>query len=97
MIAALLTALPALSEQAKPAPNEVPQYPAEAFFKTTSYVPVSSEGHAFSPDGRHVLVGSDETGVYNVRAFDLASGKSTALTASTSFHELNVTIPLNET
>ena len=59
-------------------------YAADAFFKTTSYAAASSSGMAFSADGGRVLVASDETGVFNVRSFDLASGESIGLTESTT-------------
>ncbi len=58
-------------------------YDAETFFLTTSYSATNAAGHAFSPDGSRVLVSSDETGVFNLQAFDLASGDATALTSST--------------
>ncbi|MEM9387239.1 MAG: S9 family peptidase [Pseudomonadota bacterium] len=47
-------------------------------------MPVDAEGYAFSPDGKRVLVGSDESGVYNVHAFNVSTGESTALTESTT-------------
>ena len=57
-------------------------YDAATFFETTTYSATSSAGHAFSPDGTKVLVSSDATGVFNVVAFDVATGESTALTES---------------
>ena len=55
-------------------------YDAATFFETTSYRSVP--GHAFSPDGRSMLVSSDETGVYNVFAIDRQTGEKTQLTSS---------------
>ena len=71
--------------EAAPAENAKPEfqtYDAATFFQTTTYSATSGAGYAFSPDGSKVLVSSDETGVFNVVAFDVASGDSTALTDS---------------
>jgi dipeptidyl aminopeptidase/acylaminoacyl peptidase len=65
-------------------PRQVPTYAAETFFMTTSYSAVSSGGYAFTASGDRVLVSSDESGVFNVRAFDVSTGKSKALTDSDS-------------
>ncbi|MEM9304644.1 MAG: alpha/beta fold hydrolase, partial [Pseudomonadota bacterium] len=65
-------------------PTAFRTYDAETFFMTTSYSATSSAGRAFSPDGSRVLVSSDETGVFNLRAFDVETGESTALTESTT-------------
>jgi dipeptidyl aminopeptidase/acylaminoacyl peptidase len=64
--------------------NAVPVYDARTFFMTTSYSAADSSGHAFSADGQRVLLSSDETGVFNVLAFDLYTGASGALTESTT-------------
>jgi len=61
---------------------EIPEYSARAFFNTTDFGLASGDGHAFSPDGAHLLVSSDETGVMNVYALDLADGSRTPLTES---------------
>ena len=69
----------------EPAPaTDVPAYDARTFFMTTSYSAASASGHAFSADGGRVLVSSDESGVFNATAFNLANGSSTALTGSTT-------------
>jgi dipeptidyl aminopeptidase/acylaminoacyl peptidase len=57
-------------------------YDAEAFHATTSVGLASSAGLAFSPDSTRILVSSDESGVFNAYAIDIASGERTALTAS---------------
>jgi len=56
------------------------QYDARAFFTTTTFG--LAGGHAWSPDDRQLLVQSDETGIFNVYALDLASGQRQALTTS---------------
>lgn len=61
---------------------DVTRYDAEAFHATTSVGLASSAGFAFSPDGSRILISSDETGVFNAYAIDIASGEQVALTAS---------------
>jgi len=56
------------------------RYDARAFFTTTTFGLAGS--HAWSPDDRQLLVQSDETGIFNVYALDLASGQRQALTTS---------------
>ncbi len=63
---------------------ETPKYSAQAFFDTTSFTSASSAGHAFSPDGSKVLLTSDETGIFNAFAVNVASGTRTQLTNSTT-------------
>ena len=65
-----------------PATEDFRTYDAKTFFLTTSYGPVDSAGNAFSPDASKVLVNSDESGVYNVVAFDVATGEKQPLTRS---------------
>jgi len=65
-----------------PASQNIPVYDARTFFMTTSYFAVNASGFAFSADGRRLLVSSDESGVFNARAFDLETGVSEALTES---------------
>ncbi len=76
------------AEQQKAADTEaarsVPVYSADAFFRTTSYRLPGATGYAFSPDDGTVLVTSDESGVFNAYALDLADGGVRALTDSTS-------------
>lgn len=73
-----------LAASAPAAAQDAPQeYPAEIFYETTSYAMARGAG-AFSADGDHVLISSDETGIFNVYALDLKSGETTALTNSDS-------------
>jgi len=90
---ALLTAAPALlapdafaaepARAAQAAPR-TPTYSAAQFFETTSFGMASSAGHAFSPDGRFVLIASDATGVFNAYAQPVAGGAPLPLTTSTT-------------
>jgi len=59
--------------------SPAPRYDAATLYATTSYT-----GASFSPDGRHILLTSDATGVFNVHALELATGRLRPLTASTS-------------
>lgn len=58
------------------------QYSAEQFFRSTSYTLASHR--AFSHDGSKLLVGSDETGVFNAWTIDLSTGDFEPLTTSTT-------------
>ncbi|GAB4529447.1 MAG: S9 family peptidase [Haliangiales bacterium] len=66
---------------ARGAPQQVPHptYDARAFHDT-----VSVTGASFSHDGSRVLFTSDQSGIYNLYSYALASGEVTALTASES-------------
>ena len=55
----------------------IPQYTIEQFLKTTSF-----RGASFSPNNKKILISSDETGVINAFAVDVATGKREALTQS---------------
>ncbi len=68
-----------------------PKYSAQSFFDTTSFSSASSAGHAFSPDGSKVLISSDETGIFNAFAVDIASGDRSQLTDSTTSATFGVT------
>jgi dipeptidyl aminopeptidase/acylaminoacyl peptidase len=57
----------------------VRQYPVEEFFATTALT-----GGSFSPDGRTLLVSSNETGVINAYALPVDGGAPVALTRSTT-------------
>ena len=57
----------------------VPTYDAETFFASTTI-----RGASFSADGSQLLMTSDESGVFNAHAIDLASGETSQLTRSTS-------------
>ncbi|MDX2416808.1 MAG: alpha/beta fold hydrolase [Xanthomonadales bacterium] len=62
---------------------EIPKYSAQAFFETTSYRLPGSAGHAFSADGKSLLMSSDASGVYNVSSLPLDGGSPEQLTQST--------------
>jgi dipeptidyl aminopeptidase/acylaminoacyl peptidase len=64
---------------AKPAMGErqVRQYTIAQFLANTTY-----GGSSFSPDNKKILVGSNQTGVFNVFAFPLDGGKPVQLTDS---------------
>jgi dipeptidyl aminopeptidase/acylaminoacyl peptidase len=79
-----LMALPGASaaepaKAAKPAMGErqVRQYTIAQFLANTAY-----GGSSFSPDNKKILVGSNQTGVFNVFAFPLDGGKPVQLTDS---------------
>ncbi|CAN5115470.1 S9 family peptidase [soil metagenome] len=55
------------------------RYPAEAFFRTTSFT-----GASFSPDGEDILLSSDRSGVFNVISLPFEDGESRQLTDSES-------------
>lgn len=74
-------------------PADFTTYDAAAFFDTTSYAMASSSGYAFSPDGSKVLVASDETGIFNLYAVDIATGQKTALTSSSDSSFANSYFP----
>jgi dipeptidyl aminopeptidase/acylaminoacyl peptidase len=79
LLAGSLTAKP----PAKPAPakaqtpRQAKPYTIDQFLANTSY-----GGASFSPDGRKILVGSNQTGVFNVFAFPVDGGKPVQLTDS---------------
>jgi Tol biopolymer transport system component len=50
----------AATEQATPA-----RYSAATFFNTTSYGVAAAAGFGFSPDGKSLLITSDQNGVFN--------------------------------
>ena len=75
------TAQRAASSQASSA-QTVPVYPVEAFFETTSYA-IAGSDQAFFPDGKSLLVTSDETGIFNAYKLDLDTGARTRMTTST--------------
>src|SRR5436305_3301086 len=59
------------------AARQVQQYTIDQFLANTAY-----GGASFSPDGRKILVGSNQTGVFNVFAFPVDGGKPVQLTDS---------------
>jgi len=62
--------------------SPVPAYSAEAFFETTSYGLVGPSAHAFSSDGKSLLISSDATGVFNAYALPLDGNEPRPLTTS---------------
>ena len=65
------------------AAQKLETYTAEQFFATTSYGLSSASGIGFTADGKHILVNSDETGVFNTYMMPLDGGTPVALTNST--------------
>ena len=63
--------------------KDIPKYSARTFFETTSYGLSSSAGHAFSADGKSILMSSDATGVFNVYSQPTKGGSPQQLTRST--------------
>jgi len=59
-------------------------YPTKAFYENTRYSLPPQDGHAFSADGKRLLISSDKTGVVNVYVLPVAGGTPTPLTTSTS-------------
>lgn len=59
--------------------REVTEYSIQDFLATTGY-----SGGSFSPDNSKLLVGSNETGIYNAYAISVADGSKEALTTSTT-------------
>jgi len=59
------------------APRNVKSYTIEQFYKSSN-----TGGGAFSSDGKSLLVGSNESGIYNVYEIDVATGEKKALTKS---------------
>ncbi|MBL4618057.1 MAG: S9 family peptidase [Robiginitomaculum sp.] len=68
---------------ADPNTKTPPTYSAEVFYETTDFL-ISGTGYAFSPNKEHLLITSDESGVYNVYALNLKTNQRTALTNSTT-------------
>ncbi len=60
-------------------PREVAQYSIDQFYKSSSIF-----GGSISLDDKTMLVGSNESGIYNAYEIDLATGQRTALTNSTA-------------
>ena len=51
------------------------QYDAQTFFETTTYF-----GSSFSANGESILIGSDQSGIFNLYKLDAATGAQSALT-----------------
>jgi dipeptidyl aminopeptidase/acylaminoacyl peptidase len=82
-LTALLAGTASARPPAKPAParetapRQVKQYTIDQFLANTAY-----GGASFSPDGRKILLSSNETGVFNVFSIPLDGGKPAQLTDS---------------
>jgi dipeptidyl aminopeptidase/acylaminoacyl peptidase len=72
----------ALEAPGATAPDDFTRYTADVFFETVTYGLGHEGGHAFSHDGTRLLVNSDETGVFNAYALDLATGEVEPLSRS---------------
>ncbi len=72
-----------LAESEQVAKSDIPNYSAEAFFKTTSYYLASSAGHTFSAGTNSILITSDTTGVFNAFALPMDGSPIHQLTEST--------------
>lgn len=77
LLLALAGAIPSVvaAQRARP----VPQYTIEQFMNTTAMF-----GASFSPDGRSLLVTSDQSGVFNAYEIPVGGGKPEARTHSTT-------------
>ena len=58
--------------------SEVPRYTVQQFLQTVNF-----RGASFAPDNSKLLVGSDESGVFNAYAIEVNGGGVTQLTNST--------------
>jgi dipeptidyl aminopeptidase/acylaminoacyl peptidase len=77
LLAGAASAKPPAKPAAAEAPRQVKQYTIDQFLANTAY-----GGGSFSPDGRKILVGSNQTGVFNVFAIPVDGGKPVQLTDS---------------
>ena len=83
-LATLVAPAAAHSQQATATSEAVKTYTAEQFYDSTSYGLGSGGGHVFSPDGKYVLITSDETGVFNTYLLPVDGGDAIPLTNSTT-------------
>lgn len=77
------TAVVAAPVAASPASRPA-AYTAAQFYKTVDHRLAGGSGLAFSPDGRFVLMTSDQSGVFNAYAVPVGGGAPVALTTSTT-------------
>jgi dipeptidyl aminopeptidase/acylaminoacyl peptidase len=77
LLAGAASAKPPAKPAATEAPRQVKQYTIDQFLANTAY-----GGGSFSPDGRKILVSSNQTGVFNVFAIPVDGGKPVQLTDS---------------
>ncbi len=82
-----LIAIGAAAAQAAAATKAQPakpiRYSAKTFYDTTSYSLASSAGFGFSPDGRSILISSDQSGVFNAYALPVGGGAAVPVSRST--------------
>jgi dipeptidyl aminopeptidase/acylaminoacyl peptidase len=74
-----LVLLSLLGACAAPGAGRTARHDAETFYATTAY-----QGASFSHDGKSLLVTSDQSGIFNAYALELATGGWKALTRSTT-------------
>ena len=85
LLASAAAIAPAAAAPAQPtteARTEPVRYSARQFYETTSYGMASADGIAFSSDGRHLLINSDSSGVFNASLLPVAGGEPVAVTRS---------------
>ncbi|HEX8192377.1 MAG TPA: S9 family peptidase [Allosphingosinicella sp.] len=58
------------------------RYSAQDFFATTAFSLAGSGRYAFAPDGRSILISSDQSGVFNAYRLPVAGGAPVAVTNS---------------
>ena len=78
LLLAAITVIPSVATAQRPS-RPVPRYTIEQFMNTTVMF-----GASFSPDGRSILVTSDQSGVFNAYEVPIAGGKPQARTSSTT-------------
>ena len=74
----------AASSATATATMEVASYTAEQFFNSTSYGLAGGGEHAFSADGKYILINSDKSGVFNAYLMPIDGGEPEMLTSSTT-------------
>lgn len=83
-LAALSAPAVAQAQEDASAETAVRTYTAAQFYDSTAYALGSGSGHVFSPDGRHVLITSDQSGVFNAYLLPVEGGEAVPLTNSTT-------------
>jgi dipeptidyl aminopeptidase/acylaminoacyl peptidase len=63
--------------------SQLVRYSAREFYETTSYSLAGSPRHAFAPDGRSLLISSDQSGVFNAYRLPISGGAPLPVTTST--------------
>ena len=69
-------------DSAAGAPAAFRCYSAREFFETVSVAMVGAQAHAFSPDGRTLLISSDASGAFNAYELPIDGGEPIRLTNS---------------